>query len=355
MNRIRYFDIAKGIAILAVILGHSILISKAFFPQSPTGILLYHVCFTFHMPLFFILSGYFMHPERDFRWRKESRELIATYAITACVIMLVNTLNSLMIGSDLRTTFNGWLAAAFYGAGDFGNYAWPVPFRIGALWFLLGLFWAHLFVHLSFRCKYPLLMIALLFIVGYLSSRICWLPLSIQSGMTASAFVYCGTLARKYDIHRYCRQHWWIVLPCGAIWLLAITEFNGFSMAMNIYGHGFHFALSIAGALAGTVCILAISMLLDKKLILYPFFFSKFGKNSLALLCVHIIEDDVTPWQILLPYAANLIRSDILWLVVFLVRVALDATLAYAVFCIPRVNKLFFPYLEKRVPSVNNN
>lgn len=208
MNRIRYFDIAKGIAILAVMLGHSILISKAFFPQSSTGILLYHVCFTFHMPLFFILSGYFMHPERDFRWRKESRELIATYAITACVIMLVNTLNSLMIGSGLRTTFNGWLAAAFYGAGDFGNYAWPVPFRIGALWFLLGLFWAHLFVHLSFRCKYPLLMIAPLFIVGYLSSRICWLPLSIQSGMTASAFVYCGTLARKYDIHRYCRQHW---------------------------------------------------------------------------------------------------------------------------------------------------
>lgn len=31
MNRIRYFDIAKGIAILAVMLGHSILISKAFF------------------------------------------------------------------------------------------------------------------------------------------------------------------------------------------------------------------------------------------------------------------------------------------------------------------------------------
>ena len=76
MNRIRYFDIAKGIAILAVMLGHSILISKAFFPQSSTGILLYHVCFTFHMPLFFILSGYFMHPERDFAGAKKAVNLL---------------------------------------------------------------------------------------------------------------------------------------------------------------------------------------------------------------------------------------------------------------------------------------
>lgn len=354
-NRIRYFDIAKGIAILAVILGHSVLISNVFLPDTIAGDVIYHVCFTFHMPLFFILSGYFMHPERDFRWRKESRELIATYAITASVIIFINTLSSLVLGGGLRATFKGWFAAAFYGAGDFGNYAWPVPFRIGALWFLLGLFWAHLFVHFSFKYKSPSLVIAILFVVGYLSSRVLWLPLSVQAGMTASAFVYCGVLARRYEVLRYLNQRWWIVVPFALLWVVAIVEFTGFSMAMNQYGFGFHFILSVIGAIAGTVCVLGISMLLDRYANRMSTCLALFGKNSLALLCVHIIEDDCTPWQILLPSAAHMISPRFMWAIVFLVRVILDVVLARIVFAIPHVNKLFFPYLEKKAPSISGD
>lgn len=72
MQRIRFFDIAKGIAILAVILGHSAIEANVFIPHH-TAQLVVAVCFSFHMPLFFILSGYFMHPERSFRWAKESQ------------------------------------------------------------------------------------------------------------------------------------------------------------------------------------------------------------------------------------------------------------------------------------------
>ena len=60
MQRIRFFDIAKGIAILAVILGHSAIEANVFIPHH-TAQLVVAVCFSFHMPLFFILSGYFMH------------------------------------------------------------------------------------------------------------------------------------------------------------------------------------------------------------------------------------------------------------------------------------------------------
>lgn len=76
VQRIRYFDIAKGLAITCMILGHAILR----FGDSVDGghflLKLNDFIFSFHMPLFFIISGYFMHPDRGFNFKKESRELL---------------------------------------------------------------------------------------------------------------------------------------------------------------------------------------------------------------------------------------------------------------------------------------
>lgn len=47
-NRIKFLDIAKGIAILAIIAGHT----------GPDWVKQF--VFTFHVPVFFIISGYFL-------------------------------------------------------------------------------------------------------------------------------------------------------------------------------------------------------------------------------------------------------------------------------------------------------
>lgn len=52
MQRIRFFDIAKGIAILAVILGHSAIETNLFAPHRTAQVVL-SICFSFHMPLFY--------------------------------------------------------------------------------------------------------------------------------------------------------------------------------------------------------------------------------------------------------------------------------------------------------------
>ena len=46
-SRIEYFDIAKGMGILSIILGH----------MGVEGV--DRIVFTFHVPLFFLISGYF--------------------------------------------------------------------------------------------------------------------------------------------------------------------------------------------------------------------------------------------------------------------------------------------------------
>lgn len=86
VQRIRFFDMAKGIGILCVVLGHAA-IESIFVEPSNTAQWAMATCFSFHMPLFFLIAGYFMHPERDFQWRKEGKQLVLTYAITACLVV----------------------------------------------------------------------------------------------------------------------------------------------------------------------------------------------------------------------------------------------------------------------------
>jgi len=158
MQRIRFFDIAKGIAILAVVLGHSAIEANDFMPSHTAQIIL-SLCFSFHMPLFFILSGYFMHPERRFRWMKEAKQLLFTYVVTALCVLVGVTCVATLDHESRAIALRQWGMAAIYGSGDISNLVlWRVDLRIGAIWFLLALFWARLLLHCLARLPlYPCL------------------------------------------------------------------------------------------------------------------------------------------------------------------------------------------------------
>ena len=71
-NRLRSLDIAKGIAIILVVIGHAI-------PDATTaqGIssfalgILFSIIYSFHMPLFFLISGYFVDTVSETVSRKQ--------------------------------------------------------------------------------------------------------------------------------------------------------------------------------------------------------------------------------------------------------------------------------------------
>lgn len=176
MQRIRFFDIAKGIAILAVILGHSAIETNLFAPHRTAQVVL-SICFSFHMPLFFILSGYFMHPERRFRWMKEAKQLLFTYVVTALCVLVGVTCMAMLDHESRAIALRQWGMAAIYGSGDISNLTlWRVDLRIGAIWFLLALFWARLLLHCLARLPIIPVWVVLCFAVGYVSSRYVLLP-----------------------------------------------------------------------------------------------------------------------------------------------------------------------------------
>ena len=112
-------DLAKGIGILAVILGHV-------YKNTVFGTLLY----SFHLPLFFLISGYFFHYIHDF-WvflKKKLRNYLIPYA--GCSLFLA-AFHFVYSKGDLAST--GELLLKFV-----------VQKRYSTLWFLAALLLAEI-------------------------------------------------------------------------------------------------------------------------------------------------------------------------------------------------------------------
>ncbi|MCF2657191.1 acyltransferase family protein [Lacrimispora saccharolytica] len=69
-SRINWIDTAKGIGIVLVVIGHT-----RFFPKA-----IIDMIFTFHMPLFFFLSGYVFREKSNF-YVAQIKQLLLKYVI----------------------------------------------------------------------------------------------------------------------------------------------------------------------------------------------------------------------------------------------------------------------------------
>ena len=79
-NRLTYMDVAKGFGILCVIAGHM---------GNET---INRFVFSFHMPLFFVISGYFISERlcSSELLKKRIKQLIPPYIFTCLVVILLN-------------------------------------------------------------------------------------------------------------------------------------------------------------------------------------------------------------------------------------------------------------------------
>lgn len=332
-NRIAFIDIAKAIAIVAVISGHTAI---RFLNTGSGAWFVFAFTFTFHLPVFFLTSGYFLHIDKPFDYIKEIKNLIIPYVISSVLIAAAACISNFYIqdmGSS-KQLLKDWLSAGVYGTGDIPSSdtaIWPLKVRIGGIWFLLALFWARLIVCRSYNSGHPFLIVIISFIFGLLSSRYIFLPFDIQSGMCAAPFVFLGT---------YARQRLWLteesklplLLPFMLlVWIWAIVGFNGFSMAMCLYGNTIiDLIRNIAGALFGSLSVIFLLQLIERNRFYIPVFWhflSRIGSLTLYILIVHIAEDDIVRWNLIVGNVSSQGMS-FAWLGILLLRVIIDTILA---------------------------
>ena len=181
-NRKQFLDVARGLAIICIVLGH--------LGQGSIN----RVVFTFHVPIFFLISGYFISAESSVKefLKKKIRTLIVPYGVFCLAVILSAVAFDLLLnhGRNALQLAAEWFFAALYGAGD--SYTYPFTIRaIGALWFLLATFWGSVALRflLERKAGTRLAAIAVIFALTKWSTRIFWFPLSIQAG-GGSPFVY---------------------------------------------------------------------------------------------------------------------------------------------------------------------
>lgn len=323
-DRIAYLDIMKGLGILSVIAGHY---------WAPY--ITYYMIFSFHMPLFVLLSGYFMknNMSRD-KIIHLGRSYLIPYLITWFLNMLLLSLKDLAAGMDLLLVLKkdvlNYVASAFFALGS--NSAafrpeWIV--KVGVIWFLMALFWGQLFLMVILkylpRIWQQLLAIAVLWgMAAILTSFFC-VPLGLTSGAAFVLYLFIGYRLKTGGGLELLNRNWIvlvsIVLWGGIVLMQYLMEYR-FSIAQL---HLRLFGLEIIAALAGCVIVLKVSRLFDGSRL--GSILASIGRNTIWILCVHGIGIEV--FTGVFTRLAKYLGGGIFGCVVMLIRLLLDVGIGF--------------------------
>ena len=285
VKRIDYIDIVKGITIILMIIGHV--------SNIPT--ILRTFIFSFHMPLFFIISGYTFKKKKQTKLLKSSiRRLIIPYLLTGITMLILNIIISIKnqeIKNILNLIKNSFLSI-LWGSG--AREICPTGIQpIGAIWFLLAMFWGGLIFNSILQTKRPIIWILIISYTSYLSVKLTWLPLDIQQGMFSVLFMYIGYIMKKDNFFDKKLSFSLQILMLG-IWTFSVCYGKPFSMVSMWIPNGF---LNIVSAVCGTYFIVKLSQIIEKKVYLLKQPLINLGQNTLLILCVHLIILNYFPWN----------------------------------------------------------
>lgn len=294
-RRIEYLDIAKGIGILLVVLGHNDFGAiSPFFRQ---------VIYSFHVPLFFFLSGYFINVSISLfdYFKKRFHGVLKPYLFTIFLIYFASVSFEKM---GFQTAL-GRIAKSLYGSFDYIDW--------GQLWFLPNLFvvslYAFIFVRIASRLQkrwltwgilLGTLAISLLFLHTFYPFSVSilgkeyelrGLPFSLDVMLLSGFFFIMGNEVRQVTSERTFNN---IFLLIGAgIGLILLNVFFQYQVdiARRVYES---FLVNTAEAMLGILFILALSRQIDLHTQWLAWLFKYFGNISLIILLFHVpIQDSL--------------------------------------------------------------
>lgn len=278
-ERIVWIDIAKGIGIMLVIIGHC-------FYHGYLQSLFRGVIFSFHMPLFFIISGYTLSCSDSFKklflktFLKFKRLIIPSLIIYLISIIL----------ESLNDWFNYGL---FHPLDDIKSFLYNSLFYVGNmpfLWFLFALFFggllSELLLLLTHNFRTSVLFSFFLSFSGFLiSSFNIQIPLSLDIILIILPFFFLGhfmsTKPTKIPI----------LVVSLILWLtsfFAVTLFSG--SYFEIYSKRFPlFPVCMITAAAGSIFVISLSYYLSR-IHWVSKALSSLGKISLYVLIAHVFD-----------------------------------------------------------------
>lgn len=295
-------SIAKGIAIILMVIGHA---------EGPG--LLTNFIYTFHMPLFFIAAGYFFNRERSLAdpWSFISRRLKGLYVPMVKWSLIFLLLHNVWFHVGLlNEQWGNWTGGVThpYTLSTALDRAWRIvtgmggydEFMAGAFWFFRGLLLSSIgFLLLSLvldgrgplkgTTRVTLAIMALTLVVVAIRVRFkityCPFPNGGWRETWGIMFFGMGVLYRAWE-HRL-RDHWAVAMACGAF--LCVAAWGHFSGMNNGARMIDIVTLPLTGA-AGFVMVHYLASLIDSRGNRLRDWLVFIGDNTLWIFIFHIIS-----------------------------------------------------------------
>ena len=281
-------DIAKGIGMICLVLGHLFIIGSDSFKM----------IFAFHMPLFFFLSGFLFIPSKyppKVFFQKKIGKLALTYLLFV------------IIGTIFHSVFyeihpKGIIYSVFY-RGE--------PYVASALWFItvLAIIWTICFIvpgileNRQNRWLRLIITVSVCILASYLLSilpeRILhYIPLKLESLPLSYLFFYIGYFCQSMEIKK--PKRYLLTLMWGGILLIMCALSNGaVDLRQNMMGNPLLF---MAGAVSGIVVVLILSNMFHSKILSYIgrysilfFLWEGFARDIIRFIMNYFIGTTYTP------------------------------------------------------------
>lgn len=278
-KRIAWLDIAKGILILCIIMGHC---------SSPFGNLVY----TFHIPAFFFFAGYTAHFDRKhYIGRRFLTRVVPFYALNTLFIIALAALGKLL--PSVYHLFYAEKIDWVEKIGTLAVYSGGIDLT-GALWFVLALFWCEVIAKLLYELcrwlhtqKWHLPLCIAVGFGGYFVTQMELLyrpyTFNFDLGLFALFFYALGTLCGGKKVFENTDPDIMTPLCAVLVWFVAYLTSNKNNWPTREFGS---IVFMIVGALSGVylVYVLAKEMEgLDHRVMI------SIGQSSFALMSLHFL------------------------------------------------------------------
>ena len=284
MKRISYIDIARAFAIIFIVFGHTI-VHSVHLKQNA-----YTLVYSFHVPLFFLISGYVFKVKDNFLgfFLNKFIRIMIPYFIWAVAFLIPYMILGEDVSSNLEVNagFNikQQLINIIYGNGNLSALR-----QNSSLWFLPALFSMEIIFYFIIKyldknknTKY-ILMLGML-ILGYLCSKylkfvFLW---GINTTICLGIFFYIGYILKRDNLLEKSKYFNNIYFFIGTI---IIGTFSCFLNYRNVncmdYEYGYYI-LAILSGISFSMAILYISKKIESNKIL-----EYVGRNTMGIVIFH--------------------------------------------------------------------
>lgn len=270
LDRLDYIDVAKGIGISLVVLGHTTISIS-----SGMGKFVHDFIQLFHMPLFFLISGYLYNHKLDQSIWDYSKRKLYSLGVPFLIFWIIPSLYQIIFNDKSYRYLYEWI--------------WVEQFDCWAIWFLYSLF----IVSILYKILYLYIQkvsIYWIFIGGLLLFTIYRLHFYALLDTSAFCMIYyhIGYLCK---VKRFTIKKSVVGIVCLFLLVLA-KNFRDYSEFVCVNYRGFwfgnnDFVSTVVFALIGSLLVIWLSQYLTKFDISCKLF-SYLGRNSIIIVCTHV-------------------------------------------------------------------